>query len=497
MSQKLVQKSRLNFGELPDNPDVELICSDGRILVHRVLLAATSRWMKEIFTVSHTDEQIQTVLLQDIQTCQISPTIDFLYGRSDILTRDELNKDLLFDVFNSSFPFCSVNVIVKTENEEKKINIDTTPYFDDMIQVEIKEEKDDTYEDNKDILYNMIMDQQNFAMNYYNQIIDDFKPPRKRKRIKNNNVNENGNSEVDLEINDVLKSPDKRNREKKLCDKCDKEFANLDSLNKHIKFIHEGVKLKCELCSYESTKPYNLKIHRQRMHEEKVICDRCEKEFSNVYSLNKHIKFIHEGIKSKCDLCDYESAKPYDMKIHKQRIHEGQEYPCDQCEYKSKSKHHLKYHIKTQHEGFRLQCDQCDFRCVDHSGLRSHRQTMHENIKYPCKECSYVGSNPKNLYTHQKRCHMEKQLLCDECDLAFSTESALKEHKAIQHEGIRFKCNICDYSCKHRSTLKYHRKVKHSDSKIPCDVCDFMAWNDNHLKRHKLSEHGINVSYIL
>jgi len=426
MTHTLVQNSRLNFGELPENPDVELICSDGRILVHRVLLAATSQWMKNIFKVSLTDDPIQTVMLQDVQTYQIIPTIDFLYGRSDKLTRDEMNKDLLFDVFNSSFPNCSVNIIVKTENEERKINFDTRPSvetcleasFDDMLQVEIKEEKDEMYEDNKDVLYDLMMEEQNWSDD--NQNFDAVKPPTKRKKKKIIKGNAEGKSED---------------------------------------FYQE---------------------------KEKLICEKCNKEFAHKSSLTKHMKFIHSsGVKSKCDLCSYETANSHDLKIHRQRMHEGVEWPCDQCEYRSRSKSHLKHHIKTKHEGFRLQCDQCDNQYTDHSSLRSHRQKEHENIKYPCKECSYIGSNKQNLYTHQKRCHLEKQLMCDECDFATATNPVLKEHKAIHHQGFRFKCDICDYTTKARSSLQYHRKVKHSDSKIPCDVCGFMAWNDSHLKSHK------------
>merc|ERR1719431_2038798 len=120
-------------------------------------------------------------MLQDIQTSQILPTIDFLYGRLDILRKDELNKDLLFDVFNSSFP-CSFNEVVKTENEEKKIettlsvkrSVKTKPSFDDMVQVEIKEENDNIYEDDDDTIYEM-MDQHDFPLQHENQIIDDEK----------------------------------------------------------------------------------------------------------------------------------------------------------------------------------------------------------------------------------------------------------------------------------------------------------------------------------
>ena len=55
---------------------------------------------------------------------------------------------------------------------------------------------------------------------------------------------------------------------------------------------------------------------------EKLSCDECKKTFANIYSLNKHRKTIHFGVKSKCDLCSYETNKPYDLKIHRQRMHE-------------------------------------------------------------------------------------------------------------------------------------------------------------------------------
>ena len=66
--------------------------------------------------------------------------------------------------------------------------------------------------------------------------------------------------------------------------------------------------------NYEDTNEFNGK--------EKLSCDECMKTFATIHSLNKHRKTIHFGAKSKCDLCSYETNKPYDLKIHRQRMHE-------------------------------------------------------------------------------------------------------------------------------------------------------------------------------
>ena len=65
----------------------------------------------------------------------------FNFFRKDSLQKEDLNKDLLFDVFNSAFPFPVDNKVkLENQNSETKVdsNVDNIPEADfDMIQVSL------------------------------------------------------------------------------------------------------------------------------------------------------------------------------------------------------------------------------------------------------------------------------------------------------------------------------------------------------------------------
>ena len=67
--------------------------------------------------------------------------IKVFYSRKDSLQKEELNTDLLFDVFSSTFPFPADNKVkLENQNNERKVNSsdDTIAEADfDMIQVSI------------------------------------------------------------------------------------------------------------------------------------------------------------------------------------------------------------------------------------------------------------------------------------------------------------------------------------------------------------------------
>ena len=58
----------------------------------------------------------------------------------------------------------------------------------------------------------------------------------------------------------------------------------------------EVQKLKCDLCSFETTYSSGLKTHVTKMHQEKNhyhYCERCEKSFENKKKLKEHIFCVH------------------------------------------------------------------------------------------------------------------------------------------------------------------------------------------------------------
>ena len=53
----------------------------------------------------------------------------------------------------------------------------------------------------------------------------------------------------------------------------------------------------------------------------RYFCDQCTKSFSKNTSLLNHIKYVHEGKGIQCDLCDFRTLFSRDMENHMEIKH--------------------------------------------------------------------------------------------------------------------------------------------------------------------------------
>ena len=101
--------------------------------------------------------------------------------------------------------------------------------------------------------------------------------------------------------------------------------------------MHEGKKVKCNLCEASIDKPY-LKLHIAAVHEGKkpFECTECEKRFGNSSSLMTHIKSVHKKNKSlNCPIpADLDAKMPYN---------------CAKCKIQFQRKQHLIIHNALRH----------------------------------------------------------------------------------------------------------------------------------------------------
>ena len=79
-------------------------------------------------------------------------------------------------------------------------------------------------------------------------------------------------------------------------------FSSRDSMNKHIKVIHEKkLPFKCSEIG-------------------------CDKSFSEHYRLKNHVEFVHEGIRKtfSCNHCGKGLCSNQQLKRHKNKFHKGE-----------------------------------------------------------------------------------------------------------------------------------------------------------------------------
>ena len=83
---------------------------------------------------------------------------------------------------------------------------------------------------------------------------------------------------------------------------------------------------------------------------EKFLCDICNKAYYNKVGLAQHIESIHEGKKYACDECSYEATRQFQLREHKKALHSGTTYQCSTCNWTCKWKTHMTRHLKTHEQ---------------------------------------------------------------------------------------------------------------------------------------------------
>ena len=191
------------------------------------------------------------------------------------------------------------------------------------------------------------------------------------------------------------------------CDFCDKTFAFKQSLQRHVKLVHEGIRYKCNYCE---NKVYSnerlLKNHIKIIHEIHA-CDECGKTFTAVESLRNHKIMMHIDEKlGQCDMCDKSFNDAYRLKYHKLQIHDGRTFDCTLCENSFRHKYLLQEHIKAIHEGIKFKCLTCSKEFNRKQTLQSHVRYVHTMQRnFSCENCPYQAAQSTDLKKHVERIH--------------------------------------------------------------------------------------------
>ena len=94
-------------------------------------------------------------------------------------------------------------------------------------------------------------------------------------------------------------------------------------------------------------------------------------------ALYVHVKAIHRGVKLQCDVegCDKSFDLNGELNLHKKQKHE--KYHCNQCDFQASSSGYLNIHVKKDHEGIRYKCEECGKLLTCQKTLRLHTQRRH------------------------------------------------------------------------------------------------------------------------
>ena len=90
---------------------------------------------------------------------------------------------------------------------------------------------------------------------------------------------------------------------------CNASFDRRLKLKDH-ENLHANVKLKCVFCPYTCARAQELAYHqRAHFNIRDFKCNECDMSFFTQRELNNHFNQKHSGLRTKCPICEYESTR--------------------------------------------------------------------------------------------------------------------------------------------------------------------------------------------
>ncbi|KAJ8944423.1 hypothetical protein NQ318_002119 [Aromia moschata] len=184
-----------------------------------------------------------------------------------------------------------------------------------------------------------------------------------------------------------------------------------------------------DFCDSSGEWPENLALDKLKVEiietdpegGDKIVCktcEICEGAFATATSLRRHVRVMHETVRS---------------------------FKCHFCEEAFTSKQALKQHMGIHKDVDPLKCQLCGERMPNLDEYIAHKN-KHIELKQS-GNCEYCGN--KTFYFGLKE-HIEKKhqpRSCDICSLVFYDDKSMENHKkSHQEEPLKedFICNICN-----------------------------------------------------
>jgi hypothetical protein len=238
-------------------------------------------------------------------------------------------------------------------------------------------------------------------------------------------------------------------KQQETCAICCKTFVSKNSLQKHIKTLHnENAKFVCENCGqkfkYKSTFTHHLLSHNIG-EEESYECPLCKLNFKLQRLVIPHIKKEHSNI-----IQSNKTLQKLDFRNHN-----------DKREY-----FNILKEMSATYKVPSCRCDICSSTHATSIDLASHKSKFHSQRKYTeyhCHDCGETLRTRSRLVTHIKQ-HF-KPNKHKTCESRLESPSSLETHESKHEKIFGFNCNFCQ--CKFTSRTLLYQHMKFTELHLP------------------------------
>ena len=482
--------------------DVIILCSDGVIPTHKLVLASISKMLYYAFKEDTWDERI-SILMPDFTVDQMSKYLENLYCGRDVAQ---------FSLINSCLNYQEIDPRDFLKQE--------APEVDGHIE-ENNHQSHSDYDDNGFISSNDDYEEERRPT----KIKVKTKLAKKKKKIKEESQFDEDRKLEKGERPKISESrkyfvDDPEDETKTCCTLCDKKIKNgpnCDKMMAHLRHHHPEI--------HNSMKKKKIGVP-QRIHGEhyenipdhpgKAACKLCSKTMWSGNIL-RHLKRVHsifsEGEIQKewlCSFCGKVFYDKYTRDSHETLVHtKSFKHVCSDCGRGFVSKGALDSHTKTHAMGHSVQCSDCGNVNLTPDGRKYSctcgkkavfRNPMWGLVKeYQCSDCGQQFCQKSSLTKHQAICKLYissreggDSLTCRGCGQKFSDFKKLRLHSLHSTSCMMlgdkaFPCKECDKQFRTEKRLNIHMRVHTGETPYHCNNCPRKFKYLSHLKNHNCS----------
>ncbi|KAK6480189.1 zinc finger protein 423 [Huso huso] len=255
------------------------------------------------------------------------------------------------------------------------------------------------------------------------------------------------------------------------CNQCSMGFLTESSLTEHIQQIH---------CNVGSSKLESPVIQPSQSFMEVYSCPYCTNSpiFGSILKLTKHIKENHKNI----PLANNKRTKAEHSPV------------SSDVEVSSPKRQRLGVNATPKSSG-EYPCNQCDLKFATFDGFQTHLKSHLELLlrKQSCPQCKEDFDSQESLLQHLTVHYMttSTHYFCESCDKQFSSVDDLQKHLLDMHTFVLYHCTLCQEVFDSKVSIQVHLAVKHSNEKkmYRCTACNWDFRKETDLQLHVKHSH--------